>query len=202
MTPTTFTATGTYTQPDGQPAVGVVSFAANNDRETSADGSIQDAMPETAHLDGAGSFTKALVVNAGGYTVTETLHNADPITYTIAGTADIDLGDVDATTSTYITRAGPSVRTIADPTYTVTDADVNNIIDCTAACTVTIPADLTVQGTISVAKAGSGDVTFQAAGGVTIDSADGLLTLATQYAMMTAVAWGSTTYYRLLGADA
>ena len=66
----------------------------------------------------------------------------------------------------------------------------------------TIPNNLTVAGSITVSKGGSGNVVMAAGSGVTLDLPGGLTTLTLQYSTMAAILWGSLTHYRLEGAQA
>lgn len=79
--------------------------------------------------------------------------------------------------------------------YTIQASDRNTYIRATSAITVTIADVLAVGETINFIQAGSGQITFQAAAGVTLLSADNNLKTAKQYAGAAVVAAGSATYY-------
>ena len=79
--------------------------------------------------------------------------------------------------------------------YTIQASDRNSYIRATSAITVTV-ADVLAKGdSINFIQAGSGQITFRAAAGVTLLSADNNLKTLKQYAAATVVSAGSGTYY-------
>jgi hypothetical protein len=100
---------------------------------------------------------------------------------------------------------GFTVNTLANATslYTVTDSDIGNGIDTqgTTACIISIPNNLTKVGPITVRKGGTGNVTIQGTGGVTLDKPFNRATLITTYQTMSAIPWGSLTHFTLAGAE-
>ena len=79
--------------------------------------------------------------------------------------------------------------------YTIQASDRNSYIRATEAITVTI-ADVLARGdSVNFIQAGAGQITFQAAAGVTLLSADNALKTAKQYAGATVTSAGSSTYY-------
>ncbi len=97
MSPTTFVASCTYTNPDGTAATGRVTFRAINAREANT-ATVQDAITVVATLDDDGAIAQTLVVNAGGYDVVERIKGSRVTRYAIVGTDDLDLSTVDAST--------------------------------------------------------------------------------------------------------
>lgn len=79
--------------------------------------------------------------------------------------------------------------------YTIQASDRNTYIRATSAITVTV-ADVLAKGeSVNFIQAGTGQITFQAAAGVTLLAADNALKTAKQYAGATVVSAGAGTYY-------
>jgi hypothetical protein len=90
------------------------------------------------------------------------------------------------------------VQTISDKTanYTILASDAEKLIRSTStAITITIANVLTVGQRIDFAQFGSGQVTFAAGAGVTLNSADGNLKTAKQYAGATVECVASGVYW-------
>ena len=97
------------------------------------------------------------------------------------------------------------VVTHSTATKTLSSADHNKIIDCTVACSVTVPVGLVsgitgVPFTCGLSKAGTGNVTV-AAGGATVNAPGNLKAMATQYGLMTLTEFPGGTF-RLYGGNA
>lgn len=92
--PSTFVATGTWTEPDASASVGTVSFRSVDSRFKN-NSNIIEKFEVTVTLDGAGKINNTtgitLVQATNGYTVTENLVGHNPKTYAIAGTGNISL---------------------------------------------------------------------------------------------------------------
>ena len=86
-------------------------------------------------------------------------------------------------------------------TYTLVSSDFANttvhLIDIATANNLTVPAGLTGSAPVTIVQQGAGQVTFVAAAGVTIRSADGRLKTRAQYssAMLLPSASGSNIFY-------
>ena len=74
-----------------------------------------------------------------------------------------------------------TARTVAGSTYTIDPCDHDRKLKFTGACTVTIPQDLPIGFETYPIKSGTGDVTFVAAAGVSLESEGANLT--TQHSM-------------------
>lgn len=97
---------------------------------------------------------------------------------------------------------GYLTKTISDKTanYTTVAGDAGNLVRSTnSAITITVSNTLTVGQFIDFAQYGSGQVTFAAGSGVTLNSADSLLKTAKQYAGATVMCVASGVYW-LFGA--
>lgn len=84
--------------------------------------------------------------------------------------------------------------------YTVTNADVNGIIESTgtAVTTITIPGNLTKLGSIGFSKGGTGNLTIVGTGGLVLDGT--LRTITTQYNVLgTVMPWPTMAHMRPLG---
>ena len=142
----------------------------------------------------------ASVAQTTTFAGTERLYLGTP-----TGTANVSADGWTTTASLFAYNPGFTVNLLANATtaYTVTNADVGNGIDTqgTTACIITIPATLTTVGPITVRKGGTGNVTIQGTGGVTLDKPFGRATLITQYQTMAALPWGSLTHFTLAGAE-
>jgi hypothetical protein len=89
-------------------------------------------------------------------------------------------------------------QTISDKTanYSVVAADAGNLIRSTStAITITIDNVLTAGQRIDFAQYGTGQITFAAGSGVTLNSADSLLKTAKQYAGVTVECVASGVYW-------
>jgi hypothetical protein len=88
----------------------------------------------------------------------------------------------------------------------VSNADLagNRIIERSnaSAQTVTVNAGLTGTEPVTFIKTGAGDLTFVAGGGVTINSAGGVLAVGTTYASVTLIPKGGDVYHLIGGLDA
>lgn len=111
------------------------------------------------------------------------------ITYRQAlGLNEIDTAEVGGVRPTrVVTDAGvrtfsprTQINTQSGPAYTLALTDENKIVRCTAATTITVPANATtpfrVGATIMVRQAGAGQVTLSAADGVTLNTSETLNT--------------------------
>ena len=81
---------------------------------------------------------------------------------------------------------------ITSPTYEFVADDLNTVMQLTENTanniTMTIPSGLGLAGaTLTVIKMGTGTITWAAGGGVTLNSADSLVDMGTQYAVCTAI---------------
>lgn len=90
--------------------------------------------------------------------------------------------------------AGNTIQSgeITAPSYTFDSGDLNATMQLTentaSAISLEIPLDLgTVGDTLTIVQMGTGVVTWTAAGGVTLNASGGLVDMANQYAMATAV---------------
>ncbi len=80
--------------------------------------------------------------------------------------------------------------------YTIVAGDKNTyVVSTSTAITITIANVLAIGETINFIQAGSGQITFAAGSGVTLNSADALLKTAKQYAGATVVCGASGIYY-------
>lgn len=103
-------------------------------------------------------------------------------------------GSVAASLATQVVSFGSATKTLSS-------ADHNTIIDCTAACTVTVPSGLTsglsgVPFTCGLSKAGTGNVTVAG----TVNAPGNLKVLSTQYGLMTLTEFPGGTF-RLYGGN-
>jgi len=101
-----------------------------------------------------------------------------------------------------------ATQVVTEPgaTKTLSSADHNKIIACTAACSVTVPSTLTsgitnVPFTCGLSKDGTGNVTVVAGSGATVNAPDAKKVLSTQYGLMTLTQWASASF-RLYGGNA
>lgn len=181
MAASTFVASGTYTTPAGAAATGVVTFIANNDREINT-ATIQDKQLVTATL-ANGVLSQVLVINVGGYNVTEKITNSPEISYVIPGVSNINLSTVDASTANFDASGVVNV-TPPDPvsgtSYTFTLDDGASIVKrFTAATAITATIDgsapIPVGTTILWRQAGAGQINFTGTNGALI-RAVGLVT--------------------------
>ena len=96
----------------------------------------------------------------------------------------------DAATKTYVDTSVSVVpaSTQSGATYTLALADKGTVVGFTAACTVTIPPNASVNfpvgAQLELFQSGTGTVTVAAGAGVTVHSPGGTLTSATQYATL------------------
>jgi len=100
--------------------------------------------------------------------------------------------------STWVSVIASPAQTISDKTanYTIVAGDAYSLIRSTnSAITITINNVLTVGQRIDFAQFGTGQVTFAAGSGVTLNSADSLLKTAKQYAGVTVECVASGVYW-------
>ncbi len=188
MAASTFVASGTYTTPTGAAASGTVTFLANNHREVNTN-TIQDSSVQTATL-ANGVLSQALVVNVGGYTVTENIANAaPPIVYVIPGTTNIDLSTVDASLANFdasdVVNVVPG-QTVTGTTYTFVlsdGADVIKRFTNASAVTATVDGSASIPvGTIfNGVQMGAGRVTVVGTNGAVIRGASNAVTSRVQW---------------------
>lgn len=200
MAASTFTVTGTFTQPSGDTVTGTVTFRASNAREVNTN-TIQDAVTITANIV-AGVLTRAggaagqpLVINVGGYTVTENVAGAAPITYTIPGLANIDLSSVDPSQAQFdasdVVNVTPG-ETVSATTYTWVLGDGANKVK---RFTNANPVTTTIDGAAAIPvgweargfQGGAGRVTVIGTNGAVIRGVNGAVT---------SIALGSTIVIR------
>lgn len=94
--------------------------------------------------------------------------------------------------------SGQVTQVVSDKTanYTIVAGDKNTLIRSTnAAITITIANVLAVGESVNFAQYGSGQVTFAAGAGVTLNSADSLVKTAKQYAGVTVQCVASGVYW-------
>jgi hypothetical protein len=174
MAATTFVASATYTSPSGGTATGNVEFQAVNTREVNT-ATIQDSIKQVATLAG-GAIAQTLVVNVGGYNVTENIVGALPVSYVIPGLANINLSTVDASTANFDASSVVNVvppEFVAGTTYTFVLSDGANVVkQFTAATAVTTIIDgaavLPVGWTVSWMQQGAGTLAFTVINGAVL----------------------------------
>jgi len=98
--------------------------------------------------------------------------------------------------------AAPTINAQTGTTYQFVLTDKKVTLNNASPVTVTVPANDTVafpigDTQIDVIQKGAGKVTFAAAGGVTINSQAGNLSIAAQYVGVTLVKEGTNTWYLL-----
>jgi len=68
------------------------------------------------------------------------------------------------------TLPNPYVTSVSASTYTLSNTDSGDIIEFTAACTVTVPTGLSARFNVTMVQAGTGAITVAAGAGATIVS--------------------------------
>lgn len=188
-TPTTFIASGTYTQASGAPAPAgsTVTFKAKNRREIN-NNTIQDAVTITADLNASGILSQVLVKNVGGYDVTENIGKADSIPYVIPGLADIDLSSIDDSAAQFdasdVVNVVPGENVVGTLYTWLLSDGADKVKRFTSASAVTARCDgaaLIPVGTVfNGMQAGAGRVTVTGINGAVIQPA-GAVTSIAQY---------------------
>lgn len=117
-----------------------------------------------------------------------------------AGTTGAAFQDNDANRAEYMPKDGDET-TIAGTSYTTTSADNGTVLRTTNSSAVTITLDLDTDNQIGVIMGGTGEVTIQAQSGDTIESADSIVTITTQYAAAYIWKRDATTYVLLGGIE-
>jgi len=177
MAASTFIASGTYTTPAGTPATGTVEFTAVNLREVNT-ATIQDAYTIVANIGAQGALSQTLVVNVGGYNVTEKVAGSQPVSYVIPGTTNINLSTIDAGLAQFDASGIVNVippEGVSGTTYSFDLSDCANVVKrFTAATAITATIDgsvvIPVGSVINWRQAGAGLLGFVATNGAVLKS--------------------------------
>jgi len=182
MAASTFVVSATYTTPSGTPATGIVNFAAVNEREVNT-ATIQESQLISTTIGAQGVLSQTLVVNVGGYYVTEKITGASTdIHYVIPGTTNINLSTIDENSAQFDASGVVNVippEGVAGTTYSFDLSDCANVVKrFTAATAVTATIDgsvvIPVGSVINWRQAGAGQVGFVASNGAVLHSVGGV----------------------------